>query len=330
MAEINYQPLLQALASGPLAKWAGQLPQQIAKRISIERWGDLPAWQQAMDALPDLAPSSLELKERVMIGCVSDCQQPDRDQLRQALMGLHPWRKGPFELFGLTIDTEWRSDWKWERIRPHLAPLKDRMILDVGCGSGYHCWRMRGEGAERVIGIDPSVKFICQFYAIKHYIDRYLGKPAPVDVLPLGIEHLPPALNAFDTVFSMGVLYHRKDPLEHIRELKACLRPGGQLVMETLIIEGDETKALVPEGRYAKMRNVWAIPTVSQTLEWMQHCGLENPRVVDINRTSTDEQRATEWMTFESLADFLDPNDARKTIEGHPAPIRAFFVAEKA
>ncbi len=329
MAEIDYKPLIDALSAGPLAHWAEQLPQQIAARINRERWGDLPGWQQAMAELPAIVASEIELRAAVRIGNETDCQPDERGRLQQNLMALHPWRKGPFELFGLTIDTEWRSDWKWERIRPHLSPLQDKLVLDVGCGSGYHCWRMYGEGAARVIGIDPSVKFVCQFYAIKQYIDRCLGTAAPVDVLPLGIEHLPPSLEAFDTVFSMGVLYHRKDPLQHIEELKACLKPGGQLVLETLVIEGDEAKVLVPEGRYAKMRNVWAIPTVNQTLNWLQQCGLKMPRVVDINRTTVEEQRATSWMTFESLADFLDPDDSGKTIEGHPAPIRAFFCAEK-
>ncbi len=335
MAEINYQPLIQALKNSralhdnPLARWAEQLPQQIAERINPDRWGDLPAWQQAMAELPDLSASEIDLQGAVRIGNKADCQPDERDRLQQNLMALHPWRKGPFDLFGLTIDTEWRSDWKWERIRPHLSPLQDKLVLDVGCGSGYHCWRMFGDGAKRVIGIDPSVKFVCQFYAIKHYVDLCRGSPAPVDVLPLGIEHLPSSLEAFDTVFSMGVLYHRKNPMQHIEELKACLKPGGQLVLETLVIEGDKAEVLVPEGRYAKMRNVWAIPTISKALDWLHQSGLKNPQMVDINRTTVEEQRATSWMTFESLADFLDPNDPCKTIEGYPAPIRAFFTAEK-
>ena len=242
-------------------------------------------------------------------------------------MGLHPWRKGPYDLFGLHLDTEWRSDWKWDRVIPHLAPLKDRLILDVGCGNGYHCWRMLGEGANRVIGIDPSNKFVHQFYAIKHYLNQ-AEKELPVDVLPVGIEQLPSELKAFDTVFSMGVLYHRRSPMDHLRELKDCLRDGGQLVLETLIIEGEPREALVPEGRYAKMRNVWFLPSVDTLLSWMRKCGLKNPRVVDICKTSLEEQRTTDWMTFESLPDFLDPNDDSFTAEGHPAPVRAVFLAE--
>lgn len=324
---IDFSSLLTAMADGPLADWAKILHEQLKEAMTVERWGDLPDWQQVLESLPNVTPSDINLKNGVTIGQPNDCDDSTREQLKTVLMGLHPWRKGPYDLFGLHLDTEWRSDWKWDRVIPHLAPLKDRLILDVGCGNGYHCWRMLGEGANRVIGIDPSNKFVHQFYAIKHYLNQ-AEKELPVDVLPVGIEQLPSELKAFDTVFSMGVLYHRRSPMDHLRELKDCLRDGGQLVLETLIIEGEPREALVPEGRYAKMRNVWFLPSVDTLLSWMRKCGLKNPRVVDICKTSIEEQRSTDWMTFESLPDFLDPNDDSFTAEGHPAPVRAVFLAE--
>lgn len=334
---INFSPLLMALADGSLSGWAELLPEQIEQAMTIERWGDMPEWQSVLDNLPLIAPTQLDLKQGVTIGQSSDCDDNTRQQLKNVLMGLHPWRKGPYELFGLHLDTEWRSDWKWDRVIPHLAPLQDRLVLDVGCGNGYHCWRMLGEGANRVIGIDPSGKFVHQFYALKFYAQKQTAgfnnaasstDVLPIDVLPLGIEQLPPELKAFDTVFSMGVFYHRRSPMDHLRELRDCLRPDGQLVLETLVIEGCLGDVLVPEGRYAKMRNVWFLPSVETLLSWMRKCGLKNPRMVDISKTSTEEQRSTQWMQFHSLQDFLDPDDDKLTAEGHPAPVRAIFVAE--
>lgn len=329
---INFSPLLTAIADGPLSTWAELLPKQLEQAMTVERWGDMPGWQSVLENLPQIEPTQLDLKNGVTIGQASDCDDTTRQQLKDVLMGLHPWRKGPYDLFGLHIDTEWRSDWKWDRVIPHLAPLQDRLILDVGCGNGYHCWRMLGEDANRVIGIDPSGKFVHQFYAIKYYLTQ-IENELPVDVLPLGIEQLPPELRAFDTVFSMGVFYHRRSPMDHLKELRDCLRPDGQLVLETLVIEGSliengPGEALVPEGRYAKMRNVWFLPSVDTLLSWMRKCGLKNPRMVDISKTSIEEQRSTEWMHFHSLKDFLDPNDGNLTAEGHPAPVRAVFVAE--
>lgn len=320
----DYQGLLNALSGTPLASWGTQLPAQIARGLDQRRYGDLPAWQHALSQLPALEPSRIELTDRVVIGSSDDATKEELRQLREALERLIPWRKGPYHLYGIHLDTEWRSDWKWDRVIPHLAPLDNRLVLDVGCGNGYHCWRMLGQGAARVIGIDPSPRFVVQFQAIK----QLAGNRHPVDVLPLGIEALPENLRAFDTVFSMGVLYHRRSPMDHLRELKEALRPGGQLVLETLVIEGELGQVLVPEGRYGKMNNVWFLPSCASLLSWLAKSGFQNPRLVDVGPTSTDEQRSTDWMRFQSLADFLDPNDPGLTVEGHPAPIRAVFVAE--
>ena len=321
---IDYQPLIDTLGRHKtLRQWARLLPDQIAGGLSPDRWGDLPAWQAVLEQLPDISPSSVELTDGVIIGNSGDCDDQTRSRLRETLMGLHPWRKGPFDLFGIHIDTEWRSDWKWDRVSPHLAPLENRTVLDVGCGNGYHCLRMAGAGARRVVGIDPSPRFVHQFYALK----KYLGDIA-ADVLPLGIEQVPPKLRAFDTVFSMGVFYHRRSPMDHLRELKDCLRQGGELVLETLVVTGPEGYALVPEGRYAKMPNVWFLPSPDTLLCWLRKCGFLNARVVDVCKTTVDEQRATEWMTFESLADFLNSQSSDKTVEGYPAPVRAVFIAE--
>lgn len=324
MTQINYDQLLNALKDSPLAGWAEQLPAQIAAGLCEKRYGDLGGWKKSLAKLPNVKTSLVELAAEVRMGQSSDCSEIMRSEIRSVLQELIPWRKGPYFVHDIHIDTEWRSDWKWDRVLPHLAPLQDRLILDVGCGNGYHCWRMLGAGAKRVIGIDPSPRFIVQFHMIKHFA----GADYPIDVLPVGIEDVPEKLQAFDTVFSMGVFYHRRSPMDHLLELKNALRPGGQLVLETLVIEGGLGDVLVPEERYGMMNNVWFLPSCDTMLSWLRKMGFSNPRVVDVCPTTIDEQRATEWMRFHSLPEFLHPNDSSLTAEGHPAPIRAVFVAE--
>jgi tRNA (mo5U34)-methyltransferase len=320
---IDYSELMTAMEDSKLAPWLTLLPQQIEAGLDEKRFGDLPAWRRALEQLPKVTTESLDFKTQVNIGTETDSDESTRKIIDRELRALIPWRKGPYRIHGTHIDTEWHSDWKWDRVLPHLAPLKDRTILDVGCGNGYHCWRMLGEGAKRVIGIDPSPRFVVQFYCVKHFTG-----PAPVDVLPVGIEAVPANLQAFDTVFSMGVLYHRRSPMDHLRELKACLKPGGQLVLETLVINGELGDTLVPEERYCMMNNVWFLPSPDTLVSWLKKCGYKNPRLVDLNQTTTEEQRGTQWMKFHSLSDFLDPNDANLTAEGHPAPLRAVILAE--
>jgi tRNA (mo5U34)-methyltransferase len=320
---IDYQPLIKRWQEGALSTWSERLEDHIAQGLSPERYGDLSRWREAMAALPDLVADTVHLDtDRVGASRHAAIDENTQLQLRDALQGLHPWRKGPFELFGVHIDTEWRSDWKWQRLHRNIDDLAGRRVLDVGCGSGYHCWRMLGDGAAEVIGIDPTPLFVMQFWALQKYLQR-----DEVWVLPVGIADVPPGLAAFDTVFSMGILYHRRSPMDHLQELKNCLKPGGQLVLETLVIEGGIGETLVPEGRYARMGNVWFLPSVDTLVSWMRKLGFVDPEVIDVTTTTTDEQRSTDWMRFHSLENFLDPQDSSKSIEGYPAPRRAVVTA---
>jgi len=237
-------------------------------------------------------------------------------------MELHPWRKGPYNIFGNFIDTEWRSDWKWNRLKEHISALQNKKVLDVGCGNGYHCWRMLGEGAKSVIGVDPFMLSIFQFNAINHFV-----KNNSLWLLPIKMENFPEQTKFFDTVFSMGVLYHRRSPFDHLYELRDALHSKGELVLETLVIDGKLGEVLVPEERYAQMRNVWFIPSTLTLESWLKKSGFKNIRLVDVTPTTVEEQRKTEWMKFDSLNDFLSPSDSTKTIEGYPAPKRAIFIA---
>ncbi|MGL9720312.1 tRNA 5-methoxyuridine(34)/uridine 5-oxyacetic acid(34) synthase CmoB [Symbiopectobacterium sp.] len=319
---IDFGNFYQLIAKGPLSHWLNTLPAQLSAWQLESLHGKFKQWFNAVEALPELTPSQLDVQHSVTAALQPALSNGQREGLEMRLRQLMPWRKGPYSLYGVNIDTEWRSDWKWERLTPHISPLQGRLVLDVGCGSGYHLWRMVGAGAHLAVGIDPMQLFVCQFEAVR----KLLGNDQRAHVLPLGIEQLP-ELAAFDTVFSMGVLYHRRSPLDHLWQLKNQLVSGGELVLETLVIEGDENAVLVPGERYAQMRNVYFIPSASALVRWLEKCGFVDVRIVDHCVTTLEEQSRTSWMTTESLADFLDPNDRSKTCEGYPAPLRAVIVA---
>ena len=321
---IDFGDFYQIIAKNKLSKWLEVLPAQLANWQKSNIDNRFNQWLNSIKHLPTIKPYQIDLLNSV----TAESEQPisigDQQRITQLLKNMMPWRKGPFHLYGINIDTEWRSDWKWERLIPHINNLAGKIVLDVGCNSGYHLWRMVGAGAKLAVGIDPMALYLCQFEAIR----KLLGNDQRAHLLPLGIEELP-KLNAFDTVFSMGVLYHRRSPLDHLFQLKDQLVDGGQLVLETLVIDGDLHQALMPGERYAQMRNVYFIPSVPTMINWLHKCGFSDVKMVDKSVTSLDEQRKTEWMTSDSLADFLDPNDSSKTIEGYPAPMRAVFIAKK-
>ena len=296
-------------------EWVGLLREKVCRQYSGEGHGDLPRWQSVLQRLKKFEGTGFQVREGRLEFAVAGAEEG----LRETLMGLSPWRKGPFSFGDVFVDTEWRSDWKWERIREKISPLEGRRILDVGCGNGYHLWRMAAEGARLALGIDPAMLFGCQFLAARHFA----GEDLPVGVLPLGIEELPSQLGCFDSVFSMGVLYHRKSPVEHLEQLRDALARDGELILETLVVDGDEHTVLLPEGRYAQMRNVWFLPSVELLVRMMKRVGLREVEVIDVSVTTVEEQRATEWMTFNSLPDFLHADDASRTVEGYPGPKRA-------
>lgn len=294
--------------------------QRITQQLSAQNHGDYSRWFSALENAPALTDVQLDVTQNAV--SIVAGEQGDGVEMKHQLQQLIPWRKGPYHLAGVDVDCEWRSDFKWERIKKHIN-LKHKRVLDIGCGNGYHCWRMLEQKPKWVLGIDPNLLFNLQFRFINHYAKRN-----DIDVVPLGIEHLPDNMALFDTVFSMGVLYHRKSPIDHLYELKALLSKEGELILETLIIEGDDQAILVPEGRYAKMRNVWFIPSVKALTKWLSKVGFKHIKVLDISVTTFEEQRRTDWMLFESLADYLDSDDNALTVEGHPRPKRVVISAK--
>ncbi|MCO6553544.1 MAG: tRNA 5-methoxyuridine(34)/uridine 5-oxyacetic acid(34) synthase CmoB [Gilliamella sp.] len=321
---IDFGDFYQIIAKNRLSSWLEVLPAQLANWQKQNIDSRFNQWLNSIKHLPSISPYQIDLSHSVTAKSKEPLSTGEQQRITQLLKNMMPWRKGPFHLYGIDIDTEWRSDWKWERLINHIDCLEDKIVLDVGCNSGYHLWRMIGAGAKLAVGIDPMALYLCQFEAIR----KLLGNDQRAHLLPLGIEHLP-KLNAFDTVFSMGVLYHRRSPLDHLFQLKDQLVEGGQLVLETLVIDGELHQALMPGDRYAQMRNVYFIPSTPTMINWLEKCGYSDVRMVDISLTNFDEQRKTEWMTSDSLANFLDPDDSTKTIEGYPAPMRAVFIAKK-
>ena len=311
---------LHAVADG----WQDTLAAQLSALFAQPGHGHFPQWSDAVEQLSTTFPTEVDLHQAIpKIGRAADLQ--DQAAIKHALMSLHPWRKGPFDFCGLALDTEWRCDMKWQRLLHHCPDLTGKTVLDVGCGNGYFMLRMLGAGADKVLGVDPTLLFLAQFYALTQNIQPHLN----AHLLPIPFEQLLPELNQFEIIFSMGVLYHRRAPLEHCQRLHAHLAPDGWLMLETLVINEPGDHALVPPERYAGMRNVWTVPSPDKVIAWLRAVGFEDVQCHSIEVTTTAEQRPTAWMQNYSLQDFLDPQDASKTIEGHPAPTRAIFSARK-
>lgn len=230
-----------------------------------------------------------------------------------------PWRKGPFKFDNFALDSEWNGNIKWQKLQSHLD-FANKTVLDVGCGNGYFSFKMQLLGAQTVVGLEPFFLFNYQFQILK-----YLSKSKAM-VFPLRLEVVPD-MPVFDYVFSMGVLYHHKSPIEHILKLKKMLATDGILILETLVVEGDDGYSLLPKNRYAQMRNVWFIPSIATLKSWLYRCGFNNINVIDNAITSTTEQQKTKWIgeNSQSLEDFVVGD---LTIEGYPRPQRSMLLCK--
>ncbi len=283
-------------------------------------WKNIAPIREAMSKLPEIDDVDVELGDWIKLSSQS-CSDEQKAAIERVAKMMKPWRKGPFDLFGLRIDSEWRSFMKYNLLRPFLD-LEGKRVADVGCNNGYYMFRMLEFSPASVVGVDPSPLFFSQFELVNRYI-----RSERVRYEMLGIEHMPGFADMFDTVLCLGVLYHRSDPIVALKALKRSLKRGGELILDTFMIEGDEPLCLVPESTYSKISNVHFVPTVPALENWCKKAGFERFEVLAVVKTEPKEQRKTEWMDGQSLQEFLDPNNPDLTVEGYPAPRRVYVRA---
>jgi tRNA (mo5U34)-methyltransferase len=284
--------------------------------------GNIPKWEKAIVNIEQFQTGAINFKQPY----ITIDTDIDTAELTIALKKLMPWRKGPYQIGDLNLDSEWRGDLKWNRLKDYIQPLKGKAVLDVGSGNGYFTYLMAMQGASIALGIEPFLLFNYQFKAIRTLISN----PPNAYVLPLKLEQMPKK-SLFDSVFSMGVLYHQKNHILHFQQLKNVMANNAELILETLIIDEKFGEKIIPQDRYARMRNVWCLPSVNTLRTWLEQAGFHNIKLINVTKTTPEEQRATHWIgnNTQSIKDFLDPNDENLTIEGLPAPKRAIFICQK-
>lgn len=290
------------------------------KKQKAKEYGfkDYKVVQQALEHLPNLEDIEFDLGDTISIDSKKITQE-DKQHIFKTAELLKPWRKGPFQIFDTFINTEWQSFMKYNLLEPHFAKhITNKRVVDIGCNNGYYLFKMMSLKPAKLVGFDPYTIFKMQFEFINHFLKT--------DIIyePLGVEHIPYYDEKFDTIFCLGVLYHRNEPVKMLKDLKKGLKKKGVIFLDTFIIEGEEQMALCPTT-YMKIPNISFVPTLNALKNWLQKAKLENFEVLYIADQSPIEQRETKWIKGESLVDFLDPKDKTKTIEGYPAPKRVFL-----
>jgi len=284
-------------------------------------WKNIKPYQEAIKALPEYSHVEVTLGDRVELQ-IENLSDEEAEQIKQTALLMKPWRKGPFGINELFIDSEWQSQIKYNLLEPYFN-LKDKIVGDIGCNNGYYLFRMLSQKPKKLIGFDPSAIYYSQFQFVNHFIKSDIVYEL------LGVEHVEFYEHKFDTLFCLGVLYHRSDPVAMLKSLFKGLNKGGELILDTFMIDGEEEMCLTPKDRYSKIPNIYFVPTVNALKNWCYRAGFETVEVLEMMKTEHNEQRKTEWIDTQSLEDFLDPSDPTKTVEGYPAPKRVYIKAIK-
>ena len=282
----------------------------------------IESWLEILSRLPSIHNPEVELINGVNI----DFDIKDNDEIERLLLELIPWRKGPFRINDIFIDSEWDSSKKWKRFQKLNLDLDGKSILDVGSGNGYYAFRMVGMGADKVLCLEPNLVHVSQFSAINHFVNS-----EKIRMIPGRLEESGLANSKFDVIFSMGLLYHQRNPFEHLNNLKDLLADNGKLVLETIISPKDCGIALEPSnGKYASMPNVHFVHTDNGCKSIFRNLSLQVHAESDLAVTNDNEQRSTKWMPFKSFESALNLQNKSITIEGYPAPKRKFYLLGKA
>jgi len=249
----------------------------------------------------------------------------DRKIFKTAIKQMVPWRKGPFEILGETIDSEWRSDLKWQRVKKQAGSLQGKVILDVGCNNGYYLYQIAKQRPKYLLGIDPVIPYYLQFQLLNQFCPLQ-----NTDFKLLGVQDLLHFEKVFDVVFCMGILYHHPDPIGILNAIFHAMRPGGLLIIESQGINKTGPYFLLPKNRYLNMPGHWFIPSREALENIVRRSGFQYVETFLEVELNQDEQRRTDQAPFESLADGLDDKNKKLTAEGYPAPWRFYLKARKA
>lgn len=292
------------------------------ERFTQEKKGFL-RFREPLLSLAGITAQSFDFTSDVVrIGHADELEVDDLLKVNAAMRAFMPWRKGPFEVFGIAIDAEWQSQRKWDRVRSVLPSLQGKVIADIGCNNGYYMFRMAAQNPAAVLGFEP---FVQHYFAGQALIG--LADQDTLHIEPFGVEDIGLFPASFDLIFLMGIIYHRISPVEMLRDLKKAIRPGGTLIVESQAIPGDLPVALFPAKTYAKVPGTYFVPTGPCLINWLSRAGFTNIELFAEHPMSQEEQRQTAWMTFESYSNFIDPDNPALTIEGYPAPWRVYVKA---
>jgi SAM-dependent methyltransferase len=150
-------------------------------------------------------------------------------QSNQAVWGASPagttfgqgHNPGTREFFEAVLErrSNWEQPWLPEVVP--FASFRGKQVLEVGCGAGYDAYTFLTNGADYT-GVDITPE---NTERVRAHLGFYGLEP---NVMLADAENLPFDDEAFDVVYSNGVLMSTPDTQKAFREAFRVLKPGGE------------------------------------------------------------------------------------------------------
>ncbi|KAI9301399.1 S-adenosyl-L-methionine-dependent methyltransferase [Cunninghamella echinulata] len=117
---------------------------------------------------------------------------------------------------------------EWPALQKLLPDFKNKRVLDIGCGYGWHCFYCIEQGASSVVGIDPSLKMLQVAESKK--AEKGISVNNQITFQQLQMEDMDFEKNSFDVVISSLAFHYTMDFDLVVKKINDFLQPGGQLV----------------------------------------------------------------------------------------------------
>lgn len=196
---------------------------------------------------------------------------------------------------------------EWPAFREVLPRLRDKNVLDLGCGFGWHCRYAREQQARSVVGVDLSEKMLARA--------RERTNDSAIEYRRLAIEDIDFSAGAFDVVLSSLALHYVERFDIVCQKVHHCLVSGGSFVLS---VEHPIFTALAAQD--------WYYGQHGERLHWpvdqYQDEGLRQTRflahaVVKYHRTISSYVNTLLDSGF-TITKLSEPQPAQELLDKHP------------
>ena len=196
---------------------------------------------------------------------------------------------------------------EWHELKKMLPNFKDKRVLDLGCGFGWHCRYAVENGAKSVIGIDISQKMLSEA--------KNKTKCGNIEYICMPIEDIDFPEESFEVVISSLALHYIKSFEDVLDRVYKCLSRGGDFIFS---VEHPIFTAQGPQDWYYDDKgNILHWPVDHYFTEGIRNAKFLGEEVIKYHRTLTTYLNSLIKIGFE-ITGVVEPKPAENMLNTVP------------